>query len=160
MKKLLTLLFVNIAHVTSAKVVTLYYGPNHDGKYLEIILHGDKAIAWQHESISRYSHSRVEKLLNDSHLWRIKFAWLNESDSTLVYNNTAHQPIRKRLIFSNDLSELEIKDLRPDAALPSEKLTLVDIHIDPRAGRDDYIGDPKLRVKILDPKDKSSDNKD
>lgn len=51
-------------------------------------------------------------------------------------------------------------DLRLDAALPSEKLPLVDIHIDPRAGKDDFLGSPKLRVRVLDPKDKSSDDKD
>lgn len=159
MKKLLTLLFVSIACAASAKVVTLYYGPNHEGKYLELILHGDEAIAWKQDSISRYSHSRVEKLLNDSHLWRIKFAGLNESDSTLVYNNTAHKPVRKRLIFSNDFSTLEIKDLQHDADLRSEKLPLVDIHIDPRCGKADFIGQPDLHLQVLTPNSESTGRK-
>ena len=124
MKKLLTLFFLCISLFASAKVYTLYYGPNHDGKYLEIILHGKEAIACKHDTISRYSHSRVEDLLKESHLWRIKFAEFNESDNSLVFHNTFHNPVRLQYLLPNDLSTLEIKDLRPDAALPSEKCVL------------------------------------
>lgn len=160
MKKYLLLLFVCIALFSSAKVYTLYYGPNHDGKYLEIMIHGDEAIAWTHDSIPGYSHARVEKMLNDPHLWRIKFEEFNESDNTLIFLNTFHNPIRKQLIFSNDFSTLEIKDLRKDTEIPSEKLELVKTHIDPRSGKNDFIGDPNLPISVLNSKDKSSEAND
>lgn len=160
MNKILLLLLVGFTLIADAKVITLYYGPNHEGKYLEMILHGDEAIAWKHDSISRYSHSRVEKLLNDSHLWRIKYVKYNESDNTLVFHNMFHKPVRMQYVFTNDMSTLEIKDLRNGADVSREKLPLVDIHIDSRAGTDEFIGEPKLRVSVLDSKDKSSDNND
>lgn len=138
---------VCFAFITSAKVVTTYYGPNHNGKYLEIIFNGDEAIACVHDSVSRYSHSRVEDMLKAPHLWRIKFVRFNESDSTLVFHNTFHQPIRLQYILPNDLSTLEIKDLRQDADLPGEKLPLVNIHIDPRSGNADYIGKRGLTIR-------------
>ena len=161
MRKILLLLFVSIAFFASAKVYTLYYGPDHNGQYLEFIIHGKKGISWYpRDSIPRYSHSRVEELLKEPSIWFVEFVKFNEADNTLIFHSTMYKPVQRRYIFSNDLSVLEIRDLRLYAALPTEKLPLVDIHIDPRAGKDDFLGSPKLRVRVLDPRDKCSNNKD
>lgn len=85
-------------------------------------------------------------MLSVPHLWFIKFVRFEKADSTLVFENTNLKS--NRIILTNDLSTLELKDLRKDADLPSIKFPLVDIHIDPRAGKDDYIGDPKLKVRV------------
>lgn len=148
MKKLLTLLFISISLFASAKVYTLYYGPDQNEKYYEMLIHGKEAIIWsQRDSISRYSHSRVEELLNVPHLWFIKFVRFDETNNTLVFKNTNFRS--KQILLANDLSTFELKDLRNDADFPSKKLPLADIHIDPRAGKDDYIGDPKLKVRVF-----------
>ena len=147
MKKFLTLLFAGIAFVTSAKVYTMYYGPDQNGKYYELMIHGKEACLWsQRDSVSRYSHSRVEELLNIPHVWFLKFERFNEGDNTLVFKNTNRKTTQ--ILLTNDLSTLEIRDLRKDADVPSKKFPLADIHIDPRAGKDDYIGDPKLKVRV------------
>lgn len=147
MKNLLTLFFLCISLFASAKVYTLYYGPDENGKYYELIIHGKETCLWsQRDSVSRYSHSRVEEMLSVPHLWFIKFVRFEKADSTLVFENTNLKS--NRIILTNDLSTLELKDLRKDADLPSIKFPLVDIHIDPRAGKDDYIGDPKLKVRV------------
>lgn len=154
MKKLLSSLFISIAFFASAKVYTLYYGPTQGGKYYEMMIHGKEAILWaQRDSVSRYSHSRVEELLNVPRLWFIKFVRFDETDNTLVFENTNLKS--KQIVLANDLSTIEIKDLREDADSTAKKFPLVDIHIDPRAGKDDYIGDPKLSVRVLDPRDKT-----
>lgn len=147
MRKILFNLFVSIAFFASAKVYTLYYGPDQNGKYYEMLIHGKEAILWsQRDSVSRYSHSRVEEMLSVPHLWFIKFKSFDEGDNTLVFKNTNRKTIQ--IILTNDLSTLELKDLRKEPDVPSKKFPLVDIHIDPRAGKDDYIGDPKLKVRV------------
>lgn len=147
MKRVLVVFFTSIAFILSAKVVTLYYGPYSDDKYLEIIMHGDEAIVYVQDTVLTYSHSRVEYMMKEPRLWRLKYVGFNESDSTLVFHNTFHKPVRKRFAISNDLSTLEIVDMRPDTIIPAEKLQLVNIHIDPRAGEADFIGNPDLKIQ-------------
>lgn len=151
MKKLLLLLTLTIAFMASSKVVTAYYGPNHNGKYLEFVLHGDEAIVCVHDSLARYSHSRVEDFLKEPRIWRVKYVRFNDADSTLVYRNTVHEPARIYFTLTTDLSTLNIKDVRPDAQIPVETLNLVDFHVDYRAGDADYIGNPDMTIRISKP---------
>lgn len=151
MKKFLLLLFVCVASLASSKVVTVYYGPNHDGKYLELMLHGDEAVIWVRDSISTYSHSRVMKVLKEPRLWRVKYVRFNESDSALVYGNTFHNPVRLYYDLSSDLSTLTIRNVLPDAKLPTETLRLANYHVDYRAGEADFIGEPDLTIRISAP---------
>lgn len=150
MRKILFILFVSVALFASAKVYTLYYGPDQNGKYYEMLIHGKEAcLLVQQDSIARYSHRRVELFLRDQSPWYLKFVRFNEGDNTLVWKNTHSEPAKNNIILTADLSVLEIKNLRSDEGAPGKKLPLADIHIDPRAGKDDYIGDPKLKVRVL-----------
>lgn len=150
MRKLLSVIFVSIALFASAKVYTLYYGPDQNGKYYEMMIHGKGAcLQGPQDSIARYSHRRVELFLRDQSPWYLKFVRFNEGDNTLVWKNTHLKPAKNTIILAADLSVLEIKNLRSDKDAPGKKLPLADMHIDPRAGKDDYIGDPKLRVHVF-----------
>ena len=150
MRKILVILFVGIALFASAKVYTLYYGPDQNGKYYELLIHGKEAcLLASQDSIARYSHHRVELFLRDRSPWYLKFVRFNEADNTLVWKNTNLKPAKNTIILAADLSVLEIKNVRSDGNAPGKKLPLADTHIDPRAGKDDYIGDPKLRVHVF-----------
>lgn len=150
MRKILVIFFVSVALFASAKVYTLYYGPDENGKYYEMLIHGKEAVIFsQRDSVARYSHSRVEKMLQEPTVWRIKFVQFNEEDNTLVFENTYTKSAKNNIILAEDLSVIEFRNLRSYADKPGKKLPLADIHIDPRAGKDDYIGDPKLKVRVL-----------